>query len=59
MKKKTYICAGLIVRDTNTDKIGKVIVTDPVSKFAVVRDEHSYWTQWFRNLEVASYKEVE
>lgn len=59
MKKNIYVCAGLIVRDTNKDKVGRVVVVDRKTKLAIVQDERSYWTQGFGNLEVASYREVE
>lgn len=54
-----FICAGSIVMDNERNKTGRVIVVDPVSKFAVIRGNNSYWTQWFRYLEVTSYREVE
>lgn len=56
--RNIYVCSGLIVRDVHTNKVGKVITTDPISKLAIIRDERSYWTQGYCNLEVASYREV-
>ena len=53
------ILTGALVKNVQTNRIGKVIVTDPVSKFAVVQDDRGYHTEWFKDLEVTSYKEVE
>ena len=53
-----YICAGTIVHDTKSNKIGEVVATNPGMKFAVVQGRQSFWTQKFCNLKVNSYKEV-
>lgn len=54
-----FICEGSLIRNIKTDRAGKVIAIDPVSRFAVVKDNNGYRTEWFKNIEVTSYKEVE
>lgn len=54
-----YICEGSLIRNVKTGRAGKVIATDPVSRFAIVQDNRGYRTELFKNIEVTSYKEVE
>lgn len=53
-----FICAGTIVVNKNTNKLGTVVLVDKERRIAVMRRGTGFWTDNTKNLKVVSYKEV-